>query len=210
MSIITAYREMPETKANNAFLAPSISPLEEVNISDFHCSYGYIREALLYDTTKQLGAKLRGELQPCAGYSMGKRLREAIPSTASSRSLQKLQRVFGDVNGKKSRRVNWWQLRRHNRSFTRSSWVHLLKSAVSKKFKYFLGDVEAVRSDNGGKFIRQSLVDVCNHYRIGRELMAPRSLQYNWVAEGGLGIIQNTARSARIHVPFLFHNASVT
>ena len=59
---ITAYREMPDCEANATLSPGSPSPVEEVDINVFHCSYGHVHETLLHDTAKQLGITLRGEL----------------------------------------------------------------------------------------------------------------------------------------------------
>ena len=94
-----------DTPFANATIAPSRSPgsnPESVDINVFHRCYGHSHEALLYDTAKRIGVTLTGELQPCAGCSQGKGYRKAIPSTTSSRSTRKLQRVFVDLSGKRS------------------------------------------------------------------------------------------------------------
>ena len=86
-------------------------------------------EALLYDTAKRIGVTLTGELQPCAGCSPGKGYRKAIPSTTSSCSTGKLQRVFVDLSGKRSVTSyggsDYAMIVRDD--FTRYSWVYFLK-----------------------------------------------------------------------------------
>ena len=150
---------------------------------------------------------------------MGKGLRKTIPSTTTSRATRKVQRVFVDLSGKKAvASINGSRYAMIVRDdFTRYSWLYFLrhKSDASAKFEQFLsdvrghGDVECVRSDNGGEFTSRAFTSICNRHRIKQEFTTADSAMYNGVAERGLGIIETTAMAGRIEAPLLFPGANV-
>lgn len=174
--------------------------MKTMDINEFYCSYGHAHEALLRSTAKRMGVKLTGEFQPCAGCSRGKGYRKPIPSTTSSRSTRKLQRVFVDLSGKKSVPSiggSYYAMIVRD-DFTRFTWLYFLKNKIDafKKFEQFLadvrdhGEVEAVRSDNGGKFIGEHFAEICNLHRIRREYTTPSTPELNGIAERGLDMVQ--------------------
>ena len=71
------------------------------------------------------------------------------------------------------------------------------------------GEVEAVRSDNGGEFTGDDFVQMCNRHRIRRECTAPHSPEFNGVGERGLDMIQEVASSARAQAPALYPDINV-
>ena len=188
-------------------------------MNHLHYSYGHLHEGLLYDTAKQLGVKLTGELQPCAGCSLGKSLRKAIPSTTTSRATSKLERVYVDLTGKKHVATlggNHYALIIRD-CFTRFTWLFFLKhkSEAAESFERFLGlvrehgSVMKVRSDEGGEFTGKAFRSVCTRHQIKQELTTADSPRYNGVAERALGIIEATSRAARIQAPLIFRGANV-
>ena len=169
-----------------------------MDITDFHVGVGHLHEGLLHDTAGQLGVSLTGELQPCTGCSLGKGYRKAIPSTTSTRATRKLQRVFTDLSGKKAVAgiggVHYTMIIRDD--LTRYTWVYSLKhkSDAAEMFEQFLsdvrhlGEVETVRSDDGGEVTSKEFIQVCSSHRIKRELTTAESSAYNGVAERALAI----------------------
>ena len=162
---ITGQRTTCADEYANAVLAPVLEKYREIDVNDFHVSYGHAHEALLRETAKRMGVKLSGTLKPCSGCSLGKGLRKGIPSSTSTRAVKKLGRVFVDVSGPKPIPSiggnNYTCLIRDD--FTRMTWVYFLrkKSDATEAFKQFLADVradgvpstvEVVRSDGGGEF----------------------------------------------------------
>ncbi|CAM9984973.1 unnamed protein product [Ascophyllum nodosum] len=51
----------------------------EVDINEFHCSFGHVHKELLLETAKQRGVTLTGELHECKGCSMAKDARSQSP-----------------------------------------------------------------------------------------------------------------------------------
>ena len=179
------HRLPPPLSANKTTLAPGYTPEKTMDINDFHVGMGHLHEGLLHDTADQIGVTLTGELQPCTGCSMGKGYRKAIPSTTSSRATRKLQRVFTDLSGRKAVAgiggFHYTMIIRDD--LTRYTWVYFLKekSDAAETFEQFLsdvrdlGEVETVRSDNGGEFTSKAFIRVCSSHRIKRELTTAES-----------------------------------
>ena len=71
----------------------------EVDVNEFHSSFGHVHEELLLETAKQRGVTLTGELQECEGCSMAKGCRTPIAKTNKSRADKRGGRVFLDVCG---------------------------------------------------------------------------------------------------------------
>ena len=72
-----------------AAIAPTVKTPNigiEVNINEFHYSFGHVHKELLLETTKQRGVTLTGALQECEGCSMAKRRRKPIAKTTKSRA----------------------------------------------------------------------------------------------------------------------------
>ena len=67
-----------------ATIAPAMKPPNigtEVDINEFHCSFGQVHKELLMETAKQRGFTLTDELQKCEGCSMAKGRKKPITKT---------------------------------------------------------------------------------------------------------------------------------
>ena len=137
----------------------------EVDINEFHCSFGHVHKELLLETAKQRGVTLTGELHERKGCSMAKGRKKPIAKTTKSRADKCGGRVFLDVCGPKSVRSiggkEYMLLVKDD--FSRFSAVDFMrsKSEVSKYFKQYLADhrfsgtpspVETVRTDDAEEF----------------------------------------------------------
>ena len=92
-------------EATCATIAPVVKPRNintEVDINEFHCSFGHVHKELLLETGKQRGVTLTGELQECEGCSMTKERRKPIATTTKSLADIRDVRLFFDVCGPKS------------------------------------------------------------------------------------------------------------
>ena len=150
---------------------------------------------------------------------MGKGLRKAIPSTTTSRATRKLGRVFIDLGGKREVTSiggkHYPMIVRDD--LTRFTWLFFLKhkSDAADKFEEFLasvrdhGEVEIVRSDDGGEFTGQAFKRVCTRHRIKQEFTSADSPQFNGTAERTLGLIGTSSLAARIQAPLIFPGADV-
>ena len=88
-----------------ATIVPGVKPPNidtEVDINEFHCSFGHVHKELLLETAKQRGVTLTGELHECKGCSMAKGRKKPIAKTTKSRADKRGGRVFLDVCGPKS------------------------------------------------------------------------------------------------------------
>ena len=74
----------------------------DVDINDFHCSFGHVHEGLLRDTAKQQNVNLTGTLRECQGCSIAKGRAKPIATTTGTRAVKSGGRVFLDVCGEKS------------------------------------------------------------------------------------------------------------
>ena len=124
---------------------------------------------------------------------MSKAFGKGIARETKSRSDKKLGRVFVDLGGRKDVAMIVKD------DFTRRGWLYFLrnKSDAASAFKSFLASVRAdgllslveiVRSDNGGEFFGGAFESVCNELLIKQEFTPAYSLQFNGVAERGLGL----------------------
>ena len=87
-------------------IAPGVKPPNidaEVDINEFHCSFGHIYKRLLLETTKERSVTLTGELRECQGCSMAKGRRKPITKTTKSCTAKQGGRVFLDVCGPNSK-----------------------------------------------------------------------------------------------------------
>ena len=130
-----------------ATIVPGVKPPNtdtEVDINEFHCSFGHVHNELLLETAKQRGVTLTGELHECKGCSMAKRRKKPIAKTTKSRADKRGGRVVLDVCGPKSVRSlggkEYMLLVKDD--FSRFSAVYFIrsKSEVSKYFKQYLVD----------------------------------------------------------------------
>ena len=75
----------------------------EVDMNDFYCSFGRVREERLLETAKQHGVTLTGELQECEeGCPTAKKRRKPVAKTTKSRADWRGGRVFLVFCGPKS------------------------------------------------------------------------------------------------------------
>lgn len=215
---ISGYRTTHAEEYANAVLAPSIQNHGEIDVNDFHVSYGHAHENLLCETAKRMGIKLSRTLKPCSGCSLGKGLRKGIPSSTSTRAVKKLGRVFVDVSGPKpipSIGGNIYTCLIRD-DFTRMTWVYFLrrKSDATEAFKQFLADVRAdgvpstveiVRSDGGGEFCFDGdFGDLCRDRGIKQELTTADSTEMNGIAERALSMIEARAMAACLQAKEIF------
>ena len=94
-----------------ATIAPAVKPPNidtEVDINEFHCSFGHGHKELLLETTKHRGITLTGELQEGNGCSMAKGRRKPMTKTTKNRADKCGGRVFSVFTGP---RVydKWWE-----------------------------------------------------------------------------------------------------
>ena len=94
-----------DDKAFRATIAPGVKPPNfnmDVDINDFHCSFGHVHEGLLREMAKQRNVNLTGTLRECQGCSIAKGCTEPISTTTGTRAVKPGGRVFLDVCGEKS------------------------------------------------------------------------------------------------------------
>ena len=93
-------------KAFWATIAPGVKPRNfnmDVDINDFHCSLGHVREELVLETAKQRNVNLTGTLRESQRCSNAKGRAKRISTTTGTRAADKPGgRVFLDVCGEKS------------------------------------------------------------------------------------------------------------
>ena len=130
-----------------AKIAPAVKPPNidtEVDINEFHCSYGHVHKELLLETAKQRGVTLTGELHECEGCSITKGRKKPISKTAKSRADKRGGRVFLGVCGPKSVRSmggkEYILLVKDDVSRLSVMYFMRSKSEVSKYFKQYLAD----------------------------------------------------------------------
>ena len=160
------YRARSDSAFACATIAPAVNPPNidtEVDINEFHCSFGHVHKELLLETVKQRGVTLTG-----------KGRKKSIAKTTKRRADKPGGRVFLDVCGPKSVRSiggkEYMLLVKDE--FSRFSTVYFMrsKSEVSKYFKQYLADhrfygtpspVETVRTDDGAEFKSGYFADLC-------------------------------------------------
>ena len=77
-----------DDKAFRATIAPGVkSPnfYMDVDINDFHCSFGHVHEGLLREMAKQRNVNLTGTLRECQGFSIAKGRAKPIATTTGTR-----------------------------------------------------------------------------------------------------------------------------
>ena len=57
----------------------------DVDISDFHCSFGHVHEGLLRETAKKQNVNITGTLRECQGCSIAKRRAKPTSTTTETR-----------------------------------------------------------------------------------------------------------------------------
>ena len=75
-NVLRGYRmTRNDDKTFRATIAPGVKPPNfniDVDINDFHCSFGHVHEELLRETAKQRNVNLTGTLRECQGCSIAK------------------------------------------------------------------------------------------------------------------------------------------
>ena len=186
----------------------------EVDINEFHCSFGHVHKELLLETAKQRGVTLTGELHECKGCSMAMGRKKPVAKTTKSRFL--------DVCGPKSVRSiggKEYMLLVKDK-FSRFSAVYFMtsKSEVSKYFKQCLADhrfsctpspVETVRTDDAAEFKSGCFADLCRERGIRQEFTTANSPQFNGVAERQIAMIESTGKAALIQAKCMFSGMGI-
>ena len=89
-NVLRGYRmTRNDDKAFRATIAPGVKPPNfnmNVDIDDFHCSFGYVHEGLLRETAKQANVNLTGTLRECQGCSIAKGCAKSIATTTGIRA----------------------------------------------------------------------------------------------------------------------------
>ena len=78
-----------DDKAFRATIAPWVKPPNfnmDVDINNFHCSFGHVHEGLLRETAKQPNVNLTGTLRECEGCSIAKGRAKLIATTTGTRA----------------------------------------------------------------------------------------------------------------------------
>ena len=168
----------------------------DVDINDFHSSFGHVHEGLLRETAKQRNVNLIGTLRECQGCSIAKGRAKPISTTAGTRAVKPGGHVFFYVCGKKSMHSiggkKYMLMIRDD--FTRFNAVYFMRSknGVSRYFRQYLADyrstgvtcpVETVRTDDAAEFKGGTFADLCRERGIRQESTTADSLQLNGVAE---------------------------
>ena len=89
-NVLRGYRmTRNDDKAFRATIAPGVKPPNfnmDVDINDFHCSFGHVHQKLLRETAKQANVNLTGTLRECQGYSIAKGCAKSIATTTGTRA----------------------------------------------------------------------------------------------------------------------------
>ena len=89
-NVLRGYRmTRNDDKAFRATIAPGGKPPNfnmDVDINDFHCSFGHAHEGLLRETAKQRNVNLTGMLRECQGCSIAKGRAKPIATTTATRA----------------------------------------------------------------------------------------------------------------------------
>ena len=208
-----------------ATIVPGVKPPNidtEVDINEFHCSFGHVHKELLLEMAKQRGVTLTGELHERKGCSIAKGRKKPIAKTTKSRADKRGGRVFLDVCGPKSvRSIGGKEYTLLVKDvFSRFSAVYFMtsKSEVSKYFKQYLADhrlsgtpspVETVRTDDAAEFKSGYFADLCRERGIRQEFTTANSPQFNGVAERGIAMIESTGKAALIQAKCMFSGMGI-
>ena len=93
-----------DDKAFRATIAPGVKIPNfnmDVDINDFHCSFGHVLERLLRKTAKQRKVNLTGTLRECQGCSIAKERAKRIATTTGTRAVKPSGHIFLDICGEK-------------------------------------------------------------------------------------------------------------
>ena len=205
MNVLRGYRmTRNDDKAFRATIAPGVKPPNfnmDVDINDFHCSFGHVHEGLLRETAKQRNDNLTGTLRECQGCSIAKGRAKPIATTTGTRTVKPGGRVFLGVCGEKGvQSIGGKKYMLMIRDYsTRFSAVYFMcsKDEVSRYFRQYLADyrftgvpwpIETVRTDDAAEFKGGAFADLCRERGIRQEFTAADSPQVNGVAKRGIAI----------------------
>ena len=196
------------TKAFRATIVPGVKPPNfnmDVDINDFHCSFGHVHEGLLRKTAKQQNVNLTGTLRECQANGRAK----SIATTTGTRAVKPGGLVFLDVCGEKNVQSiggkKYMLMIRDD--FTRLNAVYFMRSKddVSIYFRQYLAGyrfigvpypVETVRTDDAAQFKGGAFADLCRERGIRQEFTTVDSPQFNGVAERGIAMIESAGKAA--------------
>ena len=181
----------------------------EVDIYEFHCSFGHVHKELILETTKLRGVTLMGELQECEIYSMSKGRRKPLAKTTKSRADKRGGRVFLNVCEPKSVRPlggkEYMLLVKDGFSKFSAVYFRRRKSEVSKYSKQHLADhrffgtpspVETVCTDDAAEFKPGYFAYLCRERGIRQEFTTANIPKFNGVAERRTAMIESTGKGS--------------
>ena len=182
----------------------------------WHLRYGHLNHhdvKLLSDKNMVHGMNLNSyEIEKgCQGCAMGKQKRLPFPGKTGTKTTKPLELIHSDVCGPMS--VPSVGGSRYFVSFiddySRYTTVHMMKnkSEVSDKLLKFVNlaenltgeKVKKVRSDNGGEYVGNDIIEFCKHRGIVHEYTIPYTPQQNGVAERMNRTLMEMARSMLYH-----------
>ena len=182
----------------------------------WHLRYGHLNNhdaKLLSDKNMVHGMNLNSyEIEKgCQGCAMGKQKRLPFPGKSGTKTTKPLELIHSDVCGPMS--VPSVGGSRYFVSFiddySRYTTVHMMKnkSEVSDKLLKFVNlaenltgeKVKKVRSDNGGEYVGNDIIEFCKHRGIVHEYTIPYTPQQNGVAERMNRTLMEMARSMLYH-----------
>ena len=89
-NMLRGYRmTLKDDKTFRATITPRVKPPNfnmDVDINDFHCSFGHVHEGLLRETAKQRNVNLTGTLRECQGCSIVKGRAKPTSTTMGTRA----------------------------------------------------------------------------------------------------------------------------
>ena len=191
-----------------ATFVPGVKPPNidtEVDINEYHRSFGHVHKELLLETAKQRGVTLTVELHEYKGCSIAKGRKKPIANTTKNRADKRGGRVFLDVCGPKSVRSIGGEehMLLVKDGFSKFSAVYFMRSnsEVSKYFKQYLADhrfsgtpspLETVlRTDDAAEFRSGYFANLCRERGIRQEFTTANSPQFNGVTERGIAMIES-------------------
>ena len=211
--------------AFRATIAPGVKPPNfnmDVDMNDFHCSFGHVHDELLRETAKQRNVNLTGTLRECQGCSIAKGRAKPIATTTGTRAVKPGGRVFLDVCGEKSvqsigGKKYMLMIRDDFIGFNAIYFMHN-KDEVSRYFRQYLADyrftgvpcpVETVRTDDAAEFKGGVFTDLCRERGIRQEFATADSPQFNGVAERGIAMIESAGKAAIIQAGLNFRGMRI-
>ena len=225
-NVLRGYRmTRNDDKAFRATIAPGVKPPNfnmDLDINDFHCSFGHVHEGVLCETVKQRNVNLTGTLREWEGCSIAKGRVKSTPTTTRTRAVKPGRRVFLDVCGEKSVQSiggkKYMLMIRDD--FTRFNAVYFMpsKDEVSRYFRQYLADyrftgvscpVETVRTGDAAEFKGGAFADLCRERDIRQEFTTADSPQFNGVAERGIARIEPAGKAAIIQANLNFRGMGI-